>query len=100
MRIRKNLNIEKEAETIFLAEIASALSHPVRIAILHYVNSNKKLCNKDLVENFTYSQPSISQHIKKLKDVGLLNVTYSNRFSIYKINKELLKQYRSNLRNI
>lgn len=104
MRIRKNLNIEKEEQAIFLSEIADALSHPVRIAILHYVNSKDNLrndlCNKDLVENFSYSQASMSQHVKKLKNVGLIKVTYSNKYSFYRINNELLSKYIETLKDI
>lgn len=104
MRIRKSLNIEKEEEAVFLSQIANALSHPVRIALFHYVKSKGNLrndvCNKDLVEHFPYSQASISQHIKVLKDVGLLGVTYSNKYSIYTANTELLSKYIDTLNSI
>ncbi len=97
MRIRKPINIEKEEDTLFMAKVSSALSHPVRIALLKYVNSKSTVrndvCNKDLVDNFNYSQSSMSQHVKKLVDAKLFEVKYENKFSFYKVNQETLNKY-------
>jgi len=97
MRIRKPLNVEKEKGTLFMAKVASALSHPVRIALLNYVNAKNSVrndvCNKDLVENFNYSQSSMSQHVKKLIEADLFEVKYEDKFSYYRVNKKTLKKY-------
>jgi len=97
MRIRKPINVEKEKNTLFLAKVASALSHPVRIALLNYVNAKNTVrndvCNKDLVENFNYSQSSMSQHVKKLIETDLFEVKYEEKFSFYRVNKKTLKRY-------
>ncbi|MCB0688468.1 MAG: winged helix-turn-helix transcriptional regulator [Saprospiraceae bacterium] len=59
-------------EEIRLAEIAKALSHPARIAILKFLASqNACICN-DLVEELPLSQSTISQHLKALKKAGLI----------------------------
>ena len=55
-----------------LANIAKALGHPARIAILqHLVKINGCICN-DLVEELGLAQPTISQHLKELKQIGLI----------------------------
>jgi len=51
------------------------------------------VCNKDLVEHFPYSQSSLSQHIKKLKEADLFTVEYQDKFSFYSVNKEKLKSF-------
>jgi len=104
MKIRKPVNIEKEKEAVFLAEIADALAHPVRVALFHYVRKKNVIrndvCNKDLVANFPYSQSSLSQHVKRLKACGLFKVEYKERFSYYSIDETLIKRYISALKKL
>jgi len=97
MRIRKPINIENEDETLFMAQIATALSHPIRIALLNYVKSKNTVrndvCNKDLVAHFPYSQSSLSQHVKKLVDAQLFVVAYKDKYSFYSVNTDTLNKY-------
>ncbi|MEO0473668.1 MAG: ArsR family transcriptional regulator [Bacteroidota bacterium] len=97
MQIRKAINIEDSEEAIFIARIADVLSHPVRVALYRYVKEKNQVrndvCNKDLVAHFPYSQSSLSQHIKKLREVGLFQVEYRDKFSFYSINQNMMDQY-------
>jgi DNA-binding transcriptional ArsR family regulator len=55
-----------------LAELAKALGHPARIAILqHLLKVNTCICG-DLVDEIPLAQPTISQHLKALKAVGII----------------------------
>lgn len=55
-----------------LATIFKVLGHPGRIAILQYISTqNSCICN-DIVEEIGLAQPTISQHLKELKSVGLI----------------------------
>jgi len=55
-----------------LAAIAKALGHPARIAIVqHLLRVNTCICG-DLVEELPLSQPTISQHFRALKAVGII----------------------------
>ncbi len=55
-----------------LADIARALGHPARIAILqHLVKINGCICS-DLVAELGLAQATISQHLKELKHAGLI----------------------------
>ncbi|MEZ5041593.1 MAG: metalloregulator ArsR/SmtB family transcription factor [Saprospiraceae bacterium] len=96
MRIRKE-EMPTTNDDLFLAQIADALAHPVRMAILRYVLQNEEVsndtCNKDLVELFDYSQATISQHVKKMIQADLFLIEKKDKFSFYAVNKEVLGRY-------
>lgn len=55
-----------------LASIAKALGHPARVAILEQiVRKNACICG-ELVEELPLSQSTISQHLKELKNAGII----------------------------
>ena len=57
-------------------------------------NRNRQvLCNKDVVEAFDYSQATVSQHIKKLVEAGLIEVKKNERQSQYYVNIGILGKY-------
>lgn len=97
MRLRKEPDELQEDDILLIARVSDALAHPARIKIYRFImNGNKerrKICNKDVVENFDYSQATISQHIKKLADSGLIEVQKSDRFSFYYANLGVLMKY-------
>ncbi|HEY5615665.1 MAG TPA: metalloregulator ArsR/SmtB family transcription factor [Bacteroidota bacterium] len=78
-----------------LAELAQALAHPARIAILRTLagwcspNGSQCVCG-DIVEVLPLAQATVSQHLKKLKDVGLIDGTIDGPRSCYCINWETL----------
>lgn len=99
MKMKKPLNIEGSEQAIFIAKIADALSHPLRVSLIHYVSNKNKVrndvCNKDLVNHFPYSQSSLSQHVKRLKDCGIFKVEYQDKFSFYSVDKQVLKTFKN-----
>ncbi len=58
-----------------LANLAKALAHPARIAILHYLLESKTCINGDLVQELGLAQATISQHLRELKNIGLIQGT-------------------------
>lgn len=55
-----------------LASLLKALAHPARIAIIqHLVKAEHCICS-DLVEELGLAQATISQHLKELKNVGII----------------------------
>ena len=55
-----------------LAILAKAIGHPARIAILqHLIKVNSCICG-DIVNELPLSQPTVSQHLKELKNAGLI----------------------------
>ena len=99
MRLRKEMDEMQEKDILLIARISDALAHPARIKIFRFImEENKKrhqVCNKDLVSNFDYAQATISQHVKKLADAGLIEVKKMDRFSYYYVHLGVLNDYLS-----
>jgi DNA-binding transcriptional ArsR family regulator len=57
---------------IDLAAMAKALAHPARIAIIQYLAKQKACVCGDIVAELPLSQSTVSQHLKELKNVGLI----------------------------
>ncbi len=58
-----------------LASAFKVLAHPARIAILqHIINQKACICN-DLVDELGLAQATISQHLKELKNLGIIQGT-------------------------
>ena len=69
-----------------LALFAKAFSHPARVAILqHLFKINACICG-DLVSEIGLAQPTISQHLKELKSIGLIEGEISGKKVCYCIN--------------
>jgi ArsR family transcriptional regulator, arsenate/arsenite/antimonite-responsive transcriptional repressor len=55
-----------------IARFAKALSHPIRVRILHFLESQSCCFTGELTEEIPMAQSTISQHLKELKDAGLI----------------------------
>ena len=55
-----------------VARYAKALAHPARIAILQYLVKQQSCVCGDIVEELPLSQSTVSQHLKELKEAGLI----------------------------
>lgn len=97
MRLRKDQDEMLEDEILLIATVSDALAHPARIKMFKYImQANRamvQVCNKDLVEHFDYAQATVSQHMKKLVDSGLIEIKKKEKFSYYYVNLGMLMQY-------
>lgn len=97
MRLRKESDDMQEEEIMLVARVSDALAHPARIKIYRFIMQNNRnrtsVCNKDVVAAFDYSQATISQHIKKLVEGGLVQVKKDDKFSMYYANIGILSKY-------
>ena len=59
-------------ETLRMSEVAKALAHPARLKIIQYLVSLKTCVCGELVDEIGLAQSTISQHLKELKEVGLI----------------------------
>jgi predicted transcriptional regulator len=76
------------AEQNQLAQFLKAMAHPARIAILQRIlASNTCICG-DLVEELGLAQATISQHLKELKNVGIIQGNIEGVSVCYCINPE------------
>lgn len=55
-----------------VAKYAKALSHPARVAILKLLIQKKTCICGDIVDELPLSQSTVSQHLKELKEAGLI----------------------------
>jgi DNA-binding transcriptional ArsR family regulator len=58
-----------------LATFAKAISHPARLAILKYLAETKTCISGDISDHLPLSRTTVSQHLKELKDLGLIHGT-------------------------
>lgn len=78
-----------------LAQMMKALGHPARIAIIqHLLKSQACICG-DLVEELGLAQATISQHLKELKNVGLIQGTIEGTSVCYCIDPKVWEQYKT-----
>ncbi|WP_144510855.1 helix-turn-helix transcriptional regulator [Bacillus sp. FJAT-22090] len=69
------------------ATILKLLGDKTRLTMLKVLDTND-YCVCEFVEIFKVSQPAISQHVRKLKDAGLVRETRRGQWIIYSMNKE------------
>ena len=55
-----------------LAELAKAIGHPTRVAIVRTLIERDECVCGDLVDELPYAQSTVSGHLKKLKEAGLV----------------------------
>ena len=71
-----------------LASYAKALAHPARIAILKHLIKTKSCVCGDIVDELPLSQSTVSQHLKELKDAGLIKGNISGASVCYCIDED------------
>lgn len=80
-----------------MANIAKALGHPARIAILEFLlRSDRCICG-DIVEHLPLAQATVSQHLRALKDAGLIKGTIEGATVCYCVNEEAVGHLRDYL---
>jgi ArsR family transcriptional regulator, arsenate/arsenite/antimonite-responsive transcriptional repressor len=88
---------KKEQE---LAEFAKALSHPARIAILKVLAQRNECICGDIVEELPLAQSTVSQHLKELKNAGLVQGTIDGPRSCYCINWKAFEKFNNDLSSL
>ncbi len=71
-----------------LAKLAKALAHPARIAIIQYLLKSNTCVNGTLVQELGLAQATISQHLRELKELGLIHGTIEGASISYCIQPE------------
>ncbi|WP_297706899.1 metalloregulator ArsR/SmtB family transcription factor [uncultured Eudoraea sp.] len=71
-----------------LATILKVLANPARIAILQHISCQKDCICNDIVEEIGLAQPTISQHLKELKSIDLIEGEISGKRVCYCINQK------------
>ena len=75
-------------EQTTLARIAKAMGHPVRITILKFLAQQESCFFGDIHDVLPIAKATVSQHLKELKEAGLIQGTIEPPKVRYCINKE------------
>jgi ArsR family transcriptional regulator len=76
-----------------LAQIAKALADPIRIQLVDVLRRHAgKVCVCELTPLFDVSQPTVSHHLKVLRDAGLVGVERRGLWAYYYVNPDALKE--------
>jgi ArsR family transcriptional regulator, arsenate/arsenite/antimonite-responsive transcriptional repressor len=73
-----------------LATLTKALGHPARIAIIDYLLKVDSCICGDIVNELPLAQPTISQHLKELKNAGLIKGSVDGTAICYCIDEKAL----------
>ena len=79
-----------------LALAAKALAHPARIAIIDCLLKTNACINNDLVTEIGLAQATISQHLRELKDVGIIQGSIEGASMSYCINPDRWHELQEN----
>lgn len=75
-----------------IAALTKALGHPARIAIIEYlIKVNTCICG-DIVNELPLAQPTVSQHLKKLKNAGLIKGEVEGNSRCYCIDENAINK--------
>jgi ArsR family transcriptional regulator len=81
------VHVKSAVEIEKAAQILKLLGDKTRLTMMKLLQENE-FCVCEFVEIFKTSQPAISQHVRKLKDAGLVKETRRGQWIHYSINKE------------
>lgn len=83
-----------------LSVLFKALSHPARIAIIEYLLSVDTCICGDIVNELPLAQPTISQHLKELKNANIIKGTIEGKSICYCLNPDIMLKIESYFGNI
>ena len=83
-----------------LAILAKAIGHPARIAIIEYLLKTDTCICGDIVNELPLAQPTVSQHLKELKNAGLIKGNIEGTSICYCINEEGFNKLKGFFENI
>ncbi len=82
-----------------IAKYAKALAHPARVAILELLLKKQSCICGDIVNELPLSQSTVSQHLKELKEAGLIKGDIDGTKTCYCIDETEWKMAKSTLSN-
>jgi DNA-binding transcriptional ArsR family regulator len=83
-----------------LANIAKALGHPARVAIVEFLLQQKECVCGDFVSELPLAQATVSQHLKELKSAEIIKGNIDGNSICYCLNEETIAEFISFLTNI
>lgn len=81
-------------------EVLKAISDPIRLSIVKKLYSRDELCACDLLDDYKITQPTLSFHMKKLVQCGLVTSKKDGTWVRYKVNSEFYNHLITELMNV
>ena len=75
-----------------LADMAKALAHPARIAILEYLMTKGSCVCGDIVNELPLSQSTVSQHLRAMKEVGIIRGNIEGTYVCYCLDEDCCQE--------
>src|SRR3954465_15335188 len=83
----------ERAQAVRMAEVAKALGDPIRLAPADRLRRHAgKVCVCELVPLFDISQPTLSHHLKKLREAGIVDSERQGLWAYYYVRPEALEE--------
>jgi ArsR family transcriptional regulator, arsenate/arsenite/antimonite-responsive transcriptional repressor len=83
-----------------IASIAKALGHPARVAIIEYLMKVDTCICGDIVNELPLAQPTVSQHLKELKNAGIIKGNIEGNAICYCIDDKAIEKLLNYFSNI
>lgn len=80
-----------------LAQFAKVFSHPARLMILKYLAQKKVCISGDITDEIPLSRTTVSQHLKELKNAGLIQGTIDGLKINYCLNPDAINKLKATL---
>ena len=78
-----------------IAKIMKAMGHPARVAIIDYLLKTDACICGDIVNELPLAQPTVSQHLKELKNAGLIKGNIEGNSICYCIDEKTFLKFQS-----
>jgi ArsR family transcriptional regulator, arsenate/arsenite/antimonite-responsive transcriptional repressor len=84
-----------EEDAVVQARLLKALADPTRLRILSLLSRHEgEVCVFEIVESFTLEQPTISHHLRILRDAGLVDCRKKGLWAYYYVRRDALNRAR------
>ena len=90
MKVHADAIDHKAVETT--GQLLAALGDPVRLGIIELLSQHDRLCVCDIAEAFPIGQPTVSHHLRLLREAGLVDVERRGHWAYYGLKREALKR--------
>lgn len=87
-------------DQIAMAKLIKAIGHPARVAIIEHLVRVNKCISGDIVNELPLSQPTVSQHLKELKSVGIIQGNIEGNAICYCLNPQVIGQLKTYFQKI
>lgn len=85
----------KEFSEEELGNLCKALGHPARVRLLRILIEKGECISGDLAEEFSLAQSTVSEHLRILKDAGLVQGTIDGPRRSYCVHRDMLDHFKS-----